>query len=308
MAVLAEMRSSATRFAKILSLILALLVFAVVSVSTISGFLLYQTLHRAPSSDSINFDVMMGHPTKFSFPLADGSMRAGWFFPGLRGAPTVVVCHGYGSERADVLTLVTSLQEHQFNVFLFDLSGHNSKAGLRTLGYRETAELRSAIQALAGRDDVDARHFGIWGTDIGGYAALEMAASDPRIGALVVDDAYDAPPDMLRYEIKKTGLTAIPLVLRVSQFGFQMLNYSHRHEPPVSSRLSHTAGIPKLFVESEDRTALANQTLQLFERAPGPKRLMSEPVSYRDMSDDQRRAYESQVLSFFLQTIPPSTQ
>ena len=52
------------------------------------------------------------------------AVRDGWFFPGLRGAPTVIVCHGYRAQRADVLTLVTALQEQQFNVFLFDFTGH----------------------------------------------------------------------------------------------------------------------------------------------------------------------------------------
>jgi hypothetical protein len=30
-----------------------------------------------------------------------------------------------------------------------------------------------------------------------------------------------------------------------------------------------------------------------------------ERMSYRDMSDDDRKSYESQVVNFFLQSIPP---
>jgi pimeloyl-ACP methyl ester carboxylesterase len=307
MAAFSEIRYPTTRLAKVFSSLLALLMFALVSISTVSGFLLYQIIRPARNPATFDLSVMMGHPTLFSFPLANGTTREGWLFPGLRGAPVVVVCHGYLAQRADVLTLVTALQDHQFNVFLFDFSGHGTSPGHTTLGYRETAELRAAVQAIATRDDVDAQRVGVWGVDMGGYAALEVAASDPRIVALAVDDAYDDPRTILQIEIKKSGLTVLPGVARVSDFAFRMLNYPFRNEPPVSTRLGRTAGIPKLFVEADDRPALANETVKLFAKAPDPKLLLRERLSYRDMSDDDRKSYESQIVNFFLQNIPPTS-
>src|SRR5580658_2967656 len=255
MAALSEPRPYKTRIAKAFSGLLALLLFAVISVSTISGFLLYQILRPARTPASFDLSVMMGHPATFSFPVAGGATRDGWIFPGLRGSPTVIVCHGYQSQRADVLTLVTALQDHQFNVFLFDFAGHGTSLGLTTLGYRETDELRAAVQALSTRDDVDPQNFGLWGVDMGGYAALEVAETDPRIKALAVDDAYDDPRVMLKVQVKKSGLNSLPGVLRFTDFGFRMMNYSYRNEPPVSARLGSIRGIPKLFVQADDRAA-----------------------------------------------------
>jgi len=306
MAIVSELRYPTTRLAKIFSGLLALLFFGLVSISAVSGFLVYQILHPPRNPAVFDLNVMMGHPSTFTFS-AGGANRDGLFFPGLRGAPTVIACHGYSGQRGDVLTLVTALQEHQFNVFLFDFSGHGTSAGVTTLGYRETSELRSAIQALSTRDDVDPRHFGLWGTDMGGYAVLEVATSDPRIVAFVVDDAYDDPRDMVKIEIEKSGLQVLPYVLRTSDFGFRMLNYPFRNEPPVSKFLDRTKGIPKLFVSSDDRPALANETLQLFVKAPDPKQMARERVSYRDMSDDDRKNYESQIVNFFLLNMPPSS-
>ena len=306
MAVLSELRYPATRLAKILSAILALLLFVFISISAISGFLLYQVLHPARNPSTFDLGVMMGHPTAFSFSLADRTSREGWFFPGLRGAPTVVVSHGYLSQRADVLTLVTTLQDHQFNVFLFDFRGHGTSPGVTTLGYMETGELHSAVQALSTRDDVDPQHFGLWGVDMGGYASLKVASSDPRVAALAVDDAYNEPRDLLQAEIAKSGLNALPFVLRFTDFEFRMTNYSFRHEPAVLARLDSTKGIPKLFIESDDRSALAADTLKLFLMAPEPKQMARERVSYRDMSDEDRKTYESQIVNFFLQNIPPT--
>jgi pimeloyl-ACP methyl ester carboxylesterase len=298
-------RYSLTRFAKIFSSLLALLLFAFVAIASVSGFLLYQILRPARNAATFDLNVMMGRPTTFSFPLAGGSSREGWFFPGLRGAPVIVVCHGYLAQRADVLTLVTALQDHEFNVFLFDFTGHGTSRGVTTLGYAETRELSSAVAALATRDDVNQRQFGLWGVDMGGYAALEVAASDARIGAVAVDDAYDDPRNMVQIEIAKSGLTVLPGVRPFSDFAFRMIEYPFRNEPPVSTRLGRASAIPKLFVESEDRPLLVNETMHLFDKAPEPKMLLRERLSYRDMSDDDRKSYESQIVSFFLQNISP---
>jgi pimeloyl-ACP methyl ester carboxylesterase len=301
-----ELRSS--RLAKVISGLLALLLFAFVSVASIAGFLVYQIVHPPRNPANIDVNVMMGHPMVASFPIAGGPDRDGLFFPGLRGAPTVIVCHGYGAQESDVLTLVTALQEHQFNVFLFDFLGHGTTPGVTTLGYRETGELRGAIQSLASRDDVDPRHFGLWGTDMGAYAVLEVAARDKRVAAFAVEDPYADPRDMVRLQAKNSGLQAIPYVDRFADFAFRMYNYPFRNEPPVSTRLAGTQGTPKLFILANDRPALADEGLQLFIKSPDPKQMVRVKSAYRDLSDDDRKAYENQVISFFLLNIPPTTQ
>jgi uncharacterized protein len=290
----------------ILSAFFALFVFALISLVAVSGFLVYQALHPSKTTaSSVDLDAMIGHPAAISFSVPGGGSREGWFFPGFRGAPVIVVCHGYQSQRVHVLTLVTALQEHQFNVFTFDFRGNGSSAGVTTLGYREADELRSALQAVTGRDDVDPQRVGLWGVDMGGYAALEVAASDSRVGAVAVDDAFADPKDMFQLQAKQSGLTAIPFVLRWSTFGFRMFEYPYRAEPSVTTKLSQIKA-PKLFIVSDDRPELAGETIKLFDAAPDPKKLLRDNQSYRDMSDDDRKTYESQIVNFFLQYLPPA--
>ncbi|HTV59143.1 MAG TPA: alpha/beta fold hydrolase [Verrucomicrobiae bacterium] len=306
MAVLSELRYPTTRIAKVLSAFLALALFAVVSVATISGFLLYQILRPPRSPVTFDLNVMMGQPSDFGFSVPDGPDRTGLFFPGLRGAPTIVICHGYMSQRADLLTLASALQDHEYNVFLFDFAGHGSTPGLTSLGYKETGELSAALQALAGRNDVDPKHFGLWGVDMGGYVALEVATSDPRVAAFAVDNAYADPKQMLNLQVAHSGLSIVPYVVQLTDFGFRMLNYQFRNEPPVTGKLIHTKGVPKLFILSDERPGLAQYSLDLFLRAPEPKQMQRDRLSYSDMTDEDRHAYENQIVTFFLQNMPAS--
>jgi pimeloyl-ACP methyl ester carboxylesterase len=306
MAVLSELRYPTTRLAKFISALLALLLFAFVAVSSVSGYLVYQALRPQRNTSSVNLDIMMGHPQALSFRLADGTDREGWYFPGFRGAPAIIVCHGYLSQRADVLTLVTALQDHQFNVFLFDFSGHGTSPRGTSLGYKESNELRAALQELATRDDVDPQHFGLWGVDLGGYAALEVAASDPRVAAVAVDNPYADPRDMMRIQVKHSGLGVIPFVYKFTDFGFRMANYPFRDEPPVTIRLARMTATQKLFIQSQDQPDLAAESQKLFFAAPTPKQMVPERLSYADMADDDRKTYENQIVNFFLQSIPPT--
>jgi pimeloyl-ACP methyl ester carboxylesterase len=306
MAVLSELRYPTTRLAKAFSAVLALFLFAFVAVSAVSAFLVYQTLRPTRNSAPVNLDNMMGHPQTLSFPLADGTSREGWFFPGLRGAPAVIVCHGYLSQRSDVLTLVTALQDHEFNVFLFDFRGHGTSPAGTTLGYKEAGELHSAIQTLAARDDIDTQHFGLWGVDMGGYAVLEVAASDPRVAAVAVDNAYADPRDMMQIQVQHSGLGVIPFVKRFTDLGFRLANYDFRHEPPVTVHIAQLKSVPKLFIASNEEPYLANAVLSLYELAPNPKQLQRQQSTYADMSDDDRKNYENMIVGFFLQAIPPA--
>jgi len=307
MAALSNLRYPASSLAKLLSSLLAIALFVFVAVAAVSGFLLYQIVRPQRAAASYDLGVMMGHPVTMSFPVAGGGSREGFFFPGLRGAPTIIVCHGYGSQRSDVLTLVSALQDQEFNVFVFDFAGHGNNLPGTTLGYREVAELRAAIQAISARDDVDPTRFGLWGVDMGGYAVLEVATTDPRIKAFIVDDAYSDPRVFVQSEIKRSGLTVLPLVDKVSDFGFRMLNYQFRSQPPVTGQLAMTKGVPKLFFVSEDRQVLATETMSLYNRAPDPKQVIRTNAGYPAMSDDSRKNYETQVVAFFLQSLPPTS-
>src|SRR5260370_308003 len=120
------------------------------------------------------------------------------------------------------------------------------------LVYREADEVRAAVDVLAARPDLDATRFGLWGYNLGAYAALREAENDKRIGALVLDSVYDQPQQMVKVGVERNGLGGFPFMARSAAFSFEYLNYAHRDDPPLSAKLPTVAGVPTLYIQGLD--------------------------------------------------------
>src|SRR2546422_9757089 len=141
MHIFSELRYPSRWYTKLLTALLALAFFAVLATMAIAGFLVYRIVKPQRTSTEISMASFPGRPENMEFQVPELGKREAWFFPGLRGASTIVLCHGYGSSRGELLTLVSALQDHQYNVFVFAFTAHGANAGITTLGYRESEEI-----------------------------------------------------------------------------------------------------------------------------------------------------------------------
>jgi pimeloyl-ACP methyl ester carboxylesterase len=242
-----------------------------------------------------------------SYTVPGKGQNDGWFFPGLKSAPTVILCPGYGSSRGELLTLASALQDHQYNVLLFDFSAQGSNGGRSTLGFQEVAELRAAMDAVASRGDVDAEHFGLWGANMGAYVALSEAASDPRVRAVAAESPYSSPKDMAAVLVRRMGLGSFSIITRTVELGFGWLNSEYRNAPPLNLRIQKLAGTAQLYLQTAEEPVLAKSTRELFQDSPAPHELVTlEHGNYAGMLDDEKREYENRIVSFFLTNLAPS--
>ncbi len=306
MHILSELRYPSRWYTKLLTALLALAFFAVLATMAIAGFLVYRIVKPQRASTEINMASFPGRPEVLDFEVPGGiGKREGWFFPGLRGAPTIILCHGYESSRGELLTLESALQDHQYNVFIFDFAAHGANTGISTLGYREADEVRAAVDLLAARTDLDPTRFGLWGYNLGAYAALREAENDKRIRALVLDSVYDQPKQMVKVGVERNGLGGFPFMVRAAALSFEYLNYAHRDDPPLSRKLITLAGVPTLYIQALDDPELAETTRQIFLKTPEPREQAIIPHgNFVSFGDDDKRTYENRVVSFFLVRLP----
>src|SRR5271169_1527958 len=207
-----EIRHPTRWYTKLAIAILALAIFALLAVGSVSGYLVYRMVMPARSHSPIDLQNFRGHPETLNFTVKGEGSRDGWFFPGLKSAPTIVLCPAYESSRGELLTLASALQDQQYNVLAFDFSAHGSSGGRSTLGLQEVGELRAAMNAVANRGDVDANRFGLWGVNLGAYVAIYEAVNDHRVRAIAVESPYAHPNVMVAVQVSRSGLGSLPLV------------------------------------------------------------------------------------------------
>src|SRR5579884_3878637 len=220
MAFLSEFRYPTRWYSKVIAAVLALSFFTLVAGAIISAFVVYSIVTPRSRSQPIDLANFPGHPEEVSYSAADLGARDGWFFPGLKSAPTILLCPGYGQGREEFLPLATALQEQGYNVLLVQFTGSSSKGVDTTLGYTEVQELRAALSTLAERTDIDQNRFGLWGTNLGSYAALSLAESDPRVRAIAVESVYDRPQELLRILVSNYGIGSLPVLPMFAEKGF----------------------------------------------------------------------------------------
>ena len=301
MSILYELRYPRRWYTKLLTIVLALVFFAVLATAAISAVLVYWIVKPQRTSSEISMASFPGRPDEVDFTVSGAGERKGWFFPGLRGAPTVILCHGYQSSRGELLTLVSALQDHQYNVFVFDFTAHGANAGVTTFGYRESDEIRAAIDALAKRNDVDPTRFGLWGYNLGAYAALREAEKDPRVRAVALDSVYDYPKQMVKIGVEKTGVAGFPLMVKSAQTGFEWLNYAYKSDPPLSAKLKSLNGVPVLFIQAADDPELSAISREMFLKASEPReQQIIAHGNFVNLPEDEKRTYENRIVTFFL--------
>lgn len=121
------------------------------------------------------------------FTTRDGVTLSGWYIPSRSGA-AVVLLHGSGSTRADVLDHAVVLARHGYGVMLYDARGHGRSGGrAMEFGWYGDADIDAAITLLQAQPEIDAGRIAAVGMSMGGEQALGAAAGDERITAVVAE-------------------------------------------------------------------------------------------------------------------------
>jgi len=271
----------------------------------VGAFLTYQITTAHNDIENITpSSFLLSNYENVSFTDRAGGLHDGWLLRGLKGAPAIILCHGYNSNRSDVLSLGVMLQENHFNVYLFNFQGSKTRKLLSDLGVQQAEDLLTAIVAVTRESGVNPRRVGLYGATTGAYATLVAAQQSPLVKAIVVDSVYASPDQMFEDQLNGLLGGSSPLFRLLADGEFHL--FSLRTEPPrVLEKLEKLEGIPKLFISEQDAPLLSADTQELYNRSPEPKReLILERSLAALASGSEKTVYEDQVLSFFQQNLP----
>jgi dienelactone hydrolase len=137
-----------------------------------------------------------------SYKGANGeTVPAVYMLPKLKAekVPTVVLLHGVGSNKEQMLLLAYALAQRGYASFLIDIPGHGKRPKIkgkeifdlslpemRQMAGQTVADLRRGMDFLATRPEVDQQRIGFVGVSLGGILGGVFTADEPRIKTSVL--------------------------------------------------------------------------------------------------------------------------
>ena len=290
-------------------LLVAISIIAKAGLLAVSWIISERVLHPPRKVEDHTLDDFNLPARDVTFLSRDGTKLAGWYVPaGGAPSPGIVLSHGHGRSRSELLPHANFLHQTGYAVLLFDYRHRGESEGSEvTMGLREQDDLQGAIDHIVVQPEVDARHIGVVGLSMGSVVALLVAARDERIKTIVAECPYSAADAIMTralehfYHLPRVpfGVAAKWLIERRLGQSLDMAN--------AIDVIRRLAPRPIFLIADEADAVLGpEETRYLYDAASEPKRFWLVPGA--DHSRGWQKApeeYERRVLEAFDEALRP---
>lgn len=311
-------RSPGRKIAKSLLPILIVLVLAVVCAA---AYLVYSVTHpprRAYLVTPERFLQLSSErgvkATDETWANPDGTQSRGWLLRGAEGQPAVILLHRYGADRSWLLNLGIKINETtRYTVLWPDLRGHglNPPVNWTSFGSREAQDVSAALDYLRSLKTPQGRalvgdRIGLYGVELGAYAAILAASRDQKVQALVLDSVPAAPNDILRSAMNQRMGISNSLLLALTRFGTRIyLPHSFEDVPACQGASSLGNRRVLLLTGTDEPEPLRLSTLQFAKCFPPQTSIEVKsdlPLTGFNLpsaTGEQGELYDRPVIDFF---------
>ena len=283
----------------------ALLVGALVLILALSARWAYNYSHphRSPVAGTPSDYGLSYEPVTFS--STDGLSLAGWFIYAegeTANGAAIILCHGYGGTRDDMLPKAAILTRHGYSALLFDFRAHGESEGnVVTLAYNEVQDVQGAVTYLLTRPDVDPARIGLVGESMGGVTAIRTAARTPEIRAVVAEGAYAALADFISDNFTNlTGLPHFPFAPLMVALGEWQIGLDTDRVRPIDD-IDQISPRPVFLIHGLGDAIVPPENSQRLYRAAREPKLLWQPEGVGHITAVYKRPaeFEARVIAFF---------
>ena len=230
-----------------------------------------------------------------SFTASDGIRLEGWWWPAEQRSEAILLLHGAGTDRLEMLPRATWLHEEGYAVLLFDFRGCGRSGGRGGAGFTERLDVSAALAFLRERAD----RVVLVGKGMGAAAAV-MAVDDWQgAHAAVLEQLMDRFENVLRLRVRRSAgpveLLLSPLVLfQVKpKLGFQPSEFA-----PVE-RLGRSPCAVLLGYGARDTNVSVSVMGEMFRAGPYPTTLwVLQEAGNEDLYDFDPPVYKKKLREF----------
>jgi len=256
-----------------------------------------------PSAIGLDFEAV-------AFTSRDGTGLKGWLVPHPKPKGVVVLSHGLGAERSDLLDMVPFLHRAGYALLLYDFRAHGESEGRQvTLGYLESGDLVGALDLLASRDDLAKLPWALYGLSMGAAPCILVAAVDKRVKAVVAESCYESLAGTLVHHGKLFfGMPG--LISRWATFFFELrFGFSVEEVSPAEAiGAISPAGVLLIAGENDSRMTVG-EAKRLYERCGEPRQLLVVPgAAHGQAHFVAKQLYEARIAGFLSEQLTAKKQ
>lgn len=215
-----------------------------------------------------------------------------WDIEGLDGSgPTIVMLHGWGMSRIDMLERADFWRERGRRLVLFDARGHGEAEGLSPLGAGEGADVVDLLERL------DDDRIVLVGHSMGATVALEAASlngSASRVAGMVLFGAYADLPASIRRRMRHQGFPSWPMI-EIAMLWYRLNGLRFPSIPDAAAK----APCPVLIIHGEqDPICSPTEAEHLAEVIPDARLWNAEGAGHLDAHEVNAERHGLEVDTF----------
>jgi fermentation-respiration switch protein FrsA (DUF1100 family) len=239
---------------------------------------------------------------RFSTP--DGKTLAGWWIPATVASDrTMLVCHGVGANRDDLIRFYRFIQGLGFHILSWDWRGHGlSDWSPVTFGHREKVDVRTALDWLRATHGGESKWVAAFAISMGASIVLQAAPQCPEIRAFVLDSPFASIRTMLPSRFSMIpGPLRVPVCFLAAFYARLLMGVSVDDVAPIATVASLSPRPIFMVHGTADKVIPYEETQRLSAAALEPKEVWIVPGGeHVNVLHSHTEEYRRRVTAFVL--------
>lgn len=234
-----------------------------------------------------------------SLTISDRITLESWFIKSSRSNKTVILVHGFGMNKGEVLKRTYFLAKY-YNLFYLDCRGSGESTGHSEAGLQESKDIQATVECLHKTYPDLSQEIALYGISMGSAAVAYYAATHGGIKCLVLESSYYSFKNIAkRWMWKHAKVPYFPVVS--SMISWKEHKLGQKVESFALQQTASKISCPVLMIQGgKDKLAPVSKAQKTYNLLTGPKELWIVPqAGHLSCYKIEQTAYINKITHFF---------